>query len=111
MVTRRVGRTPHIHMHVLKLRTFGQRRADIHVIELLAIHVEEIGIALRLLDAGHLVKIAQTRLGEKGFERRDEGELIEIACGDHLGVGVLREDGRDEGLGLVSVACACGGLR
>lgn len=93
-------------MHVLELRTLGQRGADIHVIELLAVHVEEIRVALRLLDAGHLVKIAQTGLGDEGLERGDEGELVEVACGDYFGVGVLFENRCDKGLSVVSIACA-----
>ena len=91
-----VARRPRVDVHVLKLGLARERAADVHVIELLRVHVEDVAVPLRRVDAAQNVEILQARARRKGFERRDEGELVEVARCDDRCPGVVRENVRDE---------------
>lgn len=106
MVTHLVAITsPGVDMHMLKLDLLARdARRHVHVVELLRVHVEQVRVPLLGRQLGHLVQVQQARLGHERLERRDEGELVEVASRDDRGRGVFGEDRGDEGLGgLVSI--------
>ena len=62
------------------------------MVELLGVHIEQVRVALQLVDLDYLVKILES--GDLGvlFNGLHEGEFVEIACGDDAGVFVLCQD-------------------
>ena len=84
-------------VEVLDLGSVGdESRADQDVVELLSIHVEDVGVALGLGEAEgaelrHVVLLGEDALG------LHEGELIEVAGGDDAGLRVLLVESVDEG--------------
>lgn len=77
-----------------------QRGADKHVVQLLRVHVVDVGVALLDGDADGLVEVNEARGGGEDFQGLDEGEFVEVAGGDDAGVCVEGEDLGDEGLFL-----------
>lgn len=77
-----------------------QRGADKHVIQLLRVHVVDVGVALLDGDADRLVEVDEARGGREDFQGLDEGEFVKVAGGDDAGVCVEGEDLGDEGLFL-----------
>jgi hypothetical protein len=62
------------------------------VVELLGVHVEQVGVALQLVDIDYLVEILES--GDLGVFSKGlyEGEFVKVACCDDTGVLVLGED-------------------
>jgi transcription initiation factor IIE alpha subunit len=58
---------PCVDMHMLVLCVLLQRFADEHVVELLCVHVEQVRVALELVDARDLVEITETRYLDELF--------------------------------------------
>lgn len=103
---------PRIDMNMFVLCLWLQSLANVHVIELLAVHVEKIGVAFELWDARSLVEIAQVGYLLECLERLNKGEFIEVAGDDDAGFAVLGKDVGDKVLlcvtGLSSCLKGCG---
>lgn len=98
-----VKRNPRGQMDMLVLGLTGQAGRDEHVIELLRVHVEQVRVALQLIDASDGIHVLQPRNLDVLLQRLDEGELIEVAGGDDVGVLVLAQDFLSEVLATGSV--------
>lgn len=86
------GFHPRIDMDVLVLCLLGYALRHVHVVELLCVHVEEIGIALLLFDFDFGVEILEAAVFGICLQGLDEGEFVEVACRDYAGFLVLGED-------------------
>lgn len=89
---------PRIEMQVLILGPGLRRGAHVHVVERLAVHVEEIGIPLVSINPCNVVHVAEARLLGEDLQGLDLGEVVEVAAGDDVCVGVRLEDLGDEAL-------------
>jgi hypothetical protein len=89
---------PGINMHMLELGVLRCFLRHKHVIKFLSVHVEEVGVALRVLDVRLLVQVAQVADLGVLLEGLHESEFVEVPGSDDAGFAVLREDV----LGLVS---------
>lgn len=87
-----VVRNPRGQMDMLVLGLACQARRDEHVVELLCVHVEQVCVALQLIDASNGIHVLQARELDVLLQRLDEGELVEVAGGDDVGVLVLAEN-------------------
>ena len=94
---------PRVYVNVLVicLALLRQRLRHKHVVELLGIHVEEVGVALELINLDYCIKVLESRYLDILFERFNKGELIEVACSYDAGILVL---GKDVLFSLVSFA-------
>ena len=90
-------------MDMLKFRTLCHTIRNVHMIQLLAIHIKEIRVSLQLWDSGHLVQIFQAGLGDEVFLRCNVRKFVKVATGDDFGVFVLLQDFGDEVLKYVSL--------
>lgn len=99
----RIEIRPRIDVDVLKLRPalLSQRRRYKHVVELLRIHVEQIGIPLNLVGSHHGIQVLEARNIGILAQGLHKGKLIKVACRHDAGVLVL---GKDSLFSLVSVA-------
>ena len=77
--------------------------ADEHMIKLLAVHIEEISISLKLRDISSLVEIPQVGDILEVFERLDKGKLIEVTSDDDFSVLVFIEDISNKFLYTISI--------
>jgi hypothetical protein len=89
---------PGVEVQVLVLDGLLQGRADIHVVEGLGVHVEEIGVTLLGGDVGDIVQVQHAGDVLEDLEGLDLGEVVEIASSDDAGAGVLFEDLSDKRL-------------
>lgn len=88
---------PSIHVQMLIFLTGrGQIRADVHLVESLARHVEKVSISLLLVDLDDLVDESQPGSSDKSFQRIDNGELIEVTRYNDRCVLVYLQDSADE---------------
>jgi hypothetical protein len=79
MITR--SNCPRVDMHMLNIY-IPYPTTHIGVIELLAVHVEEVCIPLLAFQTRHGIRIAQIRNPLEGFQGRDEGKLVEVTGRD-----------------------------
>ena len=84
---------PRIDVDVLVLGMLLYGIRDEHMVQLLGVHIENVGVALDGLDAHDGVQVTEPRNGDVALEWGDRGELIEVASGDDLSLLVLIEDG------------------
>ena len=89
---------PRVEVKVLKHGLVLQRRAGVHVIQSLGVHIEEICVALHGVHVDELIQIAETRLFSKDLHRLDLGKLVKVAGSNDAGLGVLFENLRNESL-------------
>lgn len=94
---------PSVQVHVLVLATLANAWAHVHVIERLAVHVEQVGVALDGFDANNLIKLSQTRLGGKECHGLNLGKFVKVTSCDDTGLGVLVENLSNEVLEHVLV--------
>ena len=87
-----VVRHPCSEMDMFVLRLISQARRDEHVVELLRVHVEQVRVALQLVDVGYGVHVLQPRDLDVFLQRLDEGELVKVAGCDDAGVLVFAEN-------------------
>lgn len=73
-------------------------RAYVHVVEGLDVHVEEVGVALVDGDPSNLIEVREARFVGKDLQRFDLDEVVEVAGGDDVRLGVVFEDLGDEAL-------------
>lgn len=97
---------PSINMHVLELGMFRCLLRHKHMVELLRIHVEEVRVALRVLDVRLDVQIPQVADLGVPLERLYEGEFVEVAGSNDACFAVLREDVL-RGVSWCSMMCVC----
>ena len=83
---------PRVEVEVLILGLPGDGGADEHVVEGLAVHVEQVGVAVLGGHVGHIIEIEQTRGLLEGGDGGDLDELVEVTSSDDSGRGVLLED-------------------
>jgi Holliday junction resolvasome RuvABC DNA-binding subunit len=88
---------------MLVLYLWLESLADVHVVELLAVHVEEVCVSLELRDVRSLIKIPQIRHISEVLERLDKGELVEVTSDDDLCVLILIKDVGNKFLCTISV--------
>lgn len=99
VITRRIIIAhPRVHMDmlILRLATPSQARRYIQVIQLLAVHVEEVRVLLSRGNTDDIVQILQSRDRSKVLERLNECEFVVVARGHDGGVTVKAEDLADE---------------
>ncbi len=90
---------PSIDMNMLQLDPLlGYALAHKHVVELFHVASERVRIPLRRLDIGRHVAIHHARDCQKRDDRLHDGELVTVARQNNRGLGVLRQDLRDEAL-------------
>ena len=87
---------PGVQVQMLILGAPAGRGADKHVVKGLAVHVEQVRVALGGGHVGHVVEIQQPGALQEDLDGLDLGELVEVACGDDGGSGALLEDLGDE---------------
>ena len=92
---------PSVQVHVLVLATLTDAWAHIHVVERLAVHVEQVGVALDGLDADNRIKLLQTRLGSEERHGLNLGEFVKVTGSDDTGLGVFFENLSNEVLECV----------
>lgn len=92
---------PRVQVQMFVQRASAQRRAHVEVIQLLAVHVEEVRVPLREFKTDHLVEVEEAGLGGEARHGLYLGELVEVAGGDDACLGVLCEDLCDEVLVLL----------
>lgn len=69
-----------------------QARRDEHVVELLSVHIEEVCVALQLINLSHSVHVLQSRKLDIFLQWLNECELVEVASRDDVGVLVLAKN-------------------
>jgi hypothetical protein len=79
--------------------------ADEHVIKLLAVHVKEICVPLKLRNVRSFIEIPQVGDLFEVLDRLDKGELVKVTSDDDLGLLVLGEDVGNKLLCDVSLRC------
>jgi hypothetical protein len=89
---------PSVEVQVLVLDRLLQGRADVHVVEGLGVHVEEVGVTLLGWDIRDIVQVQHAGDVLEDLEGLNLGEVVEIASSDDAGAGVLLEDLSDKGL-------------
>lgn len=89
---------PGVEVQMLILGRAPGSLAHVHVVEGLAVHVEEVGVALAGGDPRYLVEVREAGLSGEDLQGLDLGEVVEIAGCDDVGLGVLLEDLGDEAL-------------
>lgn len=89
---------PGVEVQVLVLGRASGSRADVHVVEGLAVHVEEVGVALVDGDLSRLIEICEAGLVRENLQGLDLDEVVEVPCCDDVGLGVLLEDLGNEAL-------------
>jgi hypothetical protein len=77
---------------MLVLCLAGQAGRDEHVVELLSVHIEQVCVALQFVDAGNGIHVFEPGDLHVLLEWLDEGEFVEVAGGDDVGVFVFAED-------------------
>lgn len=87
-----VKRNPRGQMDMLVLSLADQAGRDEHVVELLRVHVEQVRVALQLIDASDGIHVLQPRNLDVLLQRLDEGELVEVSGGNDVGVLVLAQN-------------------
>jgi hypothetical protein len=92
---------PSIHVNMLELclpgpPTARQLGAYKHVIDLLAVHIEEIRISLCGRYVGNVIHVFHTRDGLEFLDRRDECELIVVAGGNDASIAIYFQNFGDE---------------
>ena len=88
---------PCINMYVLiSWECPGDLLRNVHVVELLAVHIEDVGIPLCLWDISRHIEVDQARILRKHLQRFHKRELVKIARGDDTCVGVVSQDLGDE---------------
>jgi hypothetical protein len=87
---------PRANVGMLNLSLGCQAGADIHVVELLAVHIEDVGVSLNWGDSGCLVEINKSRFGGKSTHGLHKGEFIEITSHDNTRLGVSSKNLADE---------------
>lgn len=83
---------PSVDVNVLILGVLLQRVGDEHMVELLSLHVEQVGVPLDRLDIGHCVEVVETRDLNIALQGRHCDEFVEVASGNDTGVLVLGKD-------------------
>ena len=78
-----------VDVDMLILGFLHQRLADVHVIELLGVHVEQVRIPLDILDIGDLLQVFQSRDFGVLLHGLGEAELIKVASSYHPRVSIL----------------------
>jgi hypothetical protein len=96
---------PSVDVNMLVLCLWLESLADEHVIKLLAVHVKEICIPLKLRNVCSFVENSQVGYLFEVFDRLDKGELVEVTSDDDLGLLVLSEDVGNKFLCDVSLRC------
>lgn len=89
---------PSVEMHMLILGPTPGSRAHVHVIKSLAVHVEEVGVALGDGHVDNLIEVREAGLVGEDLQGLDLGEVVEVAGCDYVGLGVLLKDLGDEAL-------------
>lgn len=89
---------PGVEVHVLILGRATGSRAHVHVVQGLAVHVEEVGVAFVDGDLGNLVEVREAGLVGEDLQGLNLDEVVEVAGSDDVGLGVLLEDLGDEAL-------------
>lgn len=87
---------------MLVLCLWFESLADKHVIKLLAVHVEEVSIFLKLRDIRSLIEISEIGDLLEVLERLDKGKLVEVTSDNDLGVLILGKDVGNKLLCLMS---------
>jgi hypothetical protein len=70
---------PSVDMNMLQLRILGQPVRHKHVVQLLVVRIVDVRIPLCRRDLNDIVQLTKPRLLHKRFQRRNEGEIIEVA--------------------------------
>lgn len=84
---------PRVDVDMLILNAFvGDVGAEVHVVELLAVHVVDVAVAFDFRGASNAITIKRSRDGSKLLDGLDECELIPVAGCDDVRVRVLSEN-------------------
>jgi hypothetical protein len=73
------------------------------VIQLLAVHIEDVAVSLRLGDTRNDVQIKQTRHLHEAFHRLNECKLVEVASSNDVRLGILRQNLCNQACGQLSL--------
>ena len=87
---------PGVEMHVLIPDVASSSWTHVHVVEGLAVHVEEVGVALADGDLSNLVEVSEAGHVGEDPQRLNLDKVVEVSGGDDVRLGVLREDLGDE---------------
>jgi hypothetical protein len=99
---------PSVDVDVLVLCLWLESLADEHMIKLLAVHVKEICIPLKLRNVCSFVEIPQVGYLFENIDRLDKGELVKVTSDDDIGLLVLSEDVSNKYLcNVSSICCRC----
>jgi hypothetical protein len=93
---------PSVDMKMLILDAPAQLLADVHMVQSLAIAVEEICVSLCLRDFGGLVNINKTGCLDESLKGRNGSEFVKVTSGNDVGLSVLLEDFCNKVLQVVS---------
>lgn len=93
---------PGVKVQVLVEGATAKAGADEDMVEGLAVHVEQVGVALSGVKVDSLLEVDEAGLAQEGLHGLDLGELVEVTSGNNAGLGVKLHDLRNEVLEIES---------